>query len=110
VSVYAISDLHLAFFTEKPMDIFGEHWEDHAAKIKENWTRVIREDDLVVLPGDISWAMTLDEFLSDIMFIEELPGYKIISKGNHDYWRIWIYQRVSFRPLHSLCPKKLRPV
>ena len=44
------------------MDIFGEHWEDHAAKIKENWTRVIREDDLVVLPGDISWAMTLDEF------------------------------------------------
>lgn len=86
MSVYAISDLHLAFFTEKPMDVFGDHWEDHAIKIKENWTRTVKENDLVVLPGDTSWAMTLDEFLSDIMFIEELPGHKIISKGNHDYW------------------------
>lgn len=86
MSVYAISDLHLAFFTDKPMDIFGEHWEGHAEKIKENWTKTVRDDDLVVIPGDISWAMTLDEFLADIMFIDELPGLKIISKGNHDYW------------------------
>lgn len=86
MALYAISDLHLALSGDKPMDIFGEHWSKHDEKIKENWISKIKEEDTVLIAGDISWAMKSDESEEDLKWIESLPGRKIISKGNHDYW------------------------
>ncbi|NLX62951.1 MAG: serine/threonine protein phosphatase [Tissierellia bacterium] len=84
--IYAIGDLHLDYTKNKAMDIFGENWVNHEEKIFNNWKETVKEDDLVLLPGDISWALKLDEAYKDLERINELPGYKIISKGNHDYW------------------------
>ena len=84
--IYGIGDLHLDYSKEKPMDIFGENWTDHEEKIFDNWKQLIRENDLVLLPGDISWALKLEEAYYDLKRLDELPGYKIITKGNHDYW------------------------
>lgn len=86
MALYAISDLHLAFNNNKPMDIFGEKWFKHDEKIKENWIGKINEDDTILIAGDISWAMKESESMMDLQWIENLPGKKIISKGNHDYW------------------------
>ncbi|MDD5603209.1 MAG: metallophosphoesterase [Eubacteriales bacterium] len=84
--LFAISDLHLSFGTDKPMDIFGEGWSGYTNKLSENWKRTVGPDDHVIIPGDISWAMNLKEAYADFAFIESLPGKKIISKGNHDYY------------------------
>ena len=84
--IYAIADLHLSFKTPKPMDIFGENWTDHAKKIKENWMKKINKEDTVILPGDFSWAMALEDTYQDFKFLNDLPGKKIMLKGNHDYW------------------------
>ena len=84
--LYVIGDLHLSRSTEKPMDIFGKRWQEHDGKIKENWENTIKNNDTVVIPGDISWAMTLEEAKADFDYIEALPGKKIILKGNHDYY------------------------
>ena len=84
--IYAIADLHLPGGQEKPMDVFGGKWRDHPARIEENWRRVVGEDDLVLVPGDISWAMKLGEARGDLDFIGRLPGRIILSRGNHDYW------------------------
>jgi len=86
MQVYAISDLHLSGYQPKPMDIFGENWKDHWTKIRADWYKHVHEEDLVLIPGDISWAMRLSEALIDLKQIEELPGTKILLKGNHDYW------------------------
>ena len=86
MALYAISDLHLALSTDKPMDIFGSHWINHDEKIKNNWIEKITEDDTVLIAGDISWSMKHDESKKDLDWIDSLPGKKIISKGNHDYW------------------------
>ena len=86
MSIYVIGDLHLSFSTDKPMDIFGNNWENHAEKIKENWIKQVNEDDTVILPGDFSWATYLEETYKDFEFLSSLPGKKILSKGNHDYW------------------------
>ncbi|MDD2393326.1 MAG: metallophosphoesterase [Eubacteriales bacterium] len=86
MSLYAISDLHLALGVDKPMSIFGDHWDKHSDKIALNWHDSVKHDDTVLIPGDISWGMTLDEAASDLEFINSLPGMKIITKGNHDYW------------------------
>ncbi|MGL5648579.1 MAG: metallophosphoesterase [Clostridium sp.] len=86
MALYAISDLHLALNTDKPMDIFGEKWASHDEKIKENWLSKVKEEDTVLIAGDISWAMRWSESEEDLKFIDRLPGKKIISKGNHDYW------------------------
>lgn len=86
MSIYAIGDLHLSFINNKPMDIFGENWTNHEQKIEENWKKTIKEDDLVILPGDFSWAMKLNETGKDFEFINKLPGMKVLVKGNHDYW------------------------
>lgn len=84
--IFAISDLHLSFACDKPMDIFGGHWENYLQKIEENWKAKITEDDYVLISGDISWAMKLEEAQADLEWIEKLPGKKIIIKGNHEYW------------------------
>lgn len=84
--VYTIADLHLSFSVSKPMDIFGEKWSEHHVRLKENWNRVVGENDTVVIPGDLSWGMTLEEAKADFAFVDSLPGKKIIGKGNHDYW------------------------
>ncbi len=84
--IYAISDLHLDVTKEKDMNVFGDTWMDYEKKIFENWKSLVKEDDLVLVPGDISWAMNLEEAYEDLIRIDELPGRKILLKGNHDYW------------------------
>lgn len=86
MALYTISDLHLSVAADKPMDIFGAQWHDHARLIKENWERVVRPDDTVVLAGDHSWGLKEPEFVPDLAFINALPGRKILTKGNHDLW------------------------
>ena len=85
MSVYAIGDLHLPA-KQKPMDIFGDHWKDHFARIREDWIGRVKADDLVLLPGDLSWAMRLEDALDDLNSIGALPGTKLLLRGNHDYW------------------------
>ncbi len=84
MSIFAISDLHLSLGTDKPMDIFG--WDNYVERIKSNWIRMVKDGDTVVLPGDFSWALKLEESLEDFKFLESLPGRKILLKGNHDLW------------------------
>ena len=84
--LYTIADTHLSFTTEKPMDIFGHRWENHAEKLKENWLQKIKPEDTVVIPGDISWGIDLEEAKEDLLFLDSLPGRKLIGKGNHDYF------------------------
>lgn len=84
--IYAIGDLHLDFSKEKSMDVFGEKWEDYESKIFENWKELVKDEDLVLLPGDISWALKLKEAVIDLERIDQLPGNKLIVKGNHDFW------------------------
>jgi len=86
MAIYAIADLHLSQGTDKPMHIFGPQWQDHQNRLREAWLEAIGEGDTVLIPGDISWGMTLEEALPDLQFIDQLPGRKILSKGNHDYW------------------------
>ena len=86
MSIYVIADLHLSFEKEKPMSIFGDNWENHANKIKNNWKNIVTNNDYVILPGDFSWAMHLKETYKDFQYLNELPGKKILLKGNHDYW------------------------
>ena len=86
MQIYAIADLHLSLTAEKPMDVFGEAWRGHAEKLERNWRETVNEDDLVLIPGDISWAMQLSAALPDLSFIGDLPGKKVLLKGNHDYW------------------------
>ena len=86
MSIFVIGDLHLSFNNPKPMDIFGEHWAGHEEKIKNNWIENVKEDDLVILPGDFSWETYLTDTKQDFKFLDNLPGKKILLKGNHDYW------------------------
>ena len=86
MGLYAISDLHLSFSSDKPMDIYGGWWINHTETIKENWIKNIGEDDTVLIPGDISWALKLEDAKSDLDWIDNLPGHKIVVKGNHDLW------------------------
>ena len=86
MSIYVIADLHLSFNEDKPMSVFGENWEGYEEKLKENWTKLVKEKDLVVLPGDFSWSMYLKDTYKDFEYINNLPGKKLLLKGNHDYW------------------------
>lgn len=86
MALFAISDLHLSSTSEKPMDVFGDKWYKHDEKIKENWLKSINDQDTVLIAGDISWSMKMEEGKEDLEFIHNLPGRKIFIKGNHDYW------------------------
>lgn len=85
MSLYVIGDTHLSFSVDKPMDIF-KGWDDYALRLENNWQKLVEEDDTVIINGDISWAMSLQEAEKDFEFLHNLKGTKIISKGNHDYW------------------------
>lgn len=86
MALYAISDLHLPLGVNKPMDIFGKKWDHYVARIEENWKNTVTDADTVLIPGDISWATYPEEAVADLKFINGLPGTKILSRGNHDYW------------------------
>ena len=84
--LFASGDLHLSGGDDKPMDVFGPQWDRHFFHIRENWLKLVREEDTVLIPGDISWAMQLRDAREDLEAIGSLPGRKILCKGNHDYW------------------------
>ena len=86
MNIYAISDLHLSSVCDKPMDIFGGKWDGHFEKIKRSWESTVKEEDIVLICGDISWAMRLSEALPDLQLLADLPGKKVCIRGNHDYW------------------------
>lgn len=86
MKVFAVSDLHLPGGQDKPMDVFGGNWTGHLEKIKADWRERVAEEDVVLIAGDISWAMTLDSALPDLQELADLPGKKVFIRGNHDYW------------------------
>ncbi len=88
MSLYTIADLHLSTGpgTNKSMEVFGHRWTGYLEKIEKNWTSLVSADDTVILPGDLSWALSPEEAVEDLRFLDSLPGAKIISKGNHDLW------------------------
>ena len=86
MAIYTIGDLHLSFNNPKPMNIFGDNWENHEEKIKKDWISKVKEEDTVIHPGDFSWAMHLKDTYKDFEYLCSLPGQKIMLKGNHEYW------------------------
>ena len=84
--IYAIGDLHLPGGDDKPMNVFGPHWEGHFERISQDWKSKVRKEDVVLIPGDISWAMQAQDAMQDLEAIGALPGRKILLRGNHDYW------------------------
>lgn len=86
MAIYAIADLHLSLNTDKPMDIFGINWRNHSEKIKNDWLEKVNNEDVVLIPGDFSWETYLEDTYKDFEFLDNLPGTKILLKGNHDYW------------------------
>lgn len=86
MNVFAISDLHLSINNPKPMDIFGPVWDGYLETIERDWAAKVTDEDIVLLPGDLSWAMKIDEAKADIDYIGAFPGRKVIIRGNHDYW------------------------
>ena len=86
MSIYVIADLHLSFTQNKPMNIFGDNWTNHEEKIKQDWLEKVKPNDTVILPGDFSWATYLEDTKLDFEYLNNLPGKKILLKGNHDYW------------------------
>ncbi|MCR4436213.1 MAG: metallophosphoesterase [Clostridiales bacterium] len=101
MALYAISDLHLALGINKPMDIFGDRWNNYMDKLKKLWSETVTESDYVVIPGDISWATYLEQAEEDFRFIHSLPGIKIIAKGNHDYWWTTLSKLEGFIARHN---------
>ncbi|WP_295001374.1 metallophosphoesterase [uncultured Fibrobacter sp.] len=86
MKIYAISDLHMSTTSDKPMDIFGAKWHNYLEKIRADWQNKVADDDVVLIGGDISWAMDLDNALVDIRTLTDLKGKKVMVRGNHDYW------------------------
>lgn len=86
MKVFAISDLHLSYGTNKPMDVFGEKWENYENKIKQNVKEKVSDEDILLIAGDLSWAMTMSETDADFDYIGDLAGKKVVVRGNHDYW------------------------
>ena len=86
MKIFAISDFHISTNTDKPMDIFGGNWVGYIDKIKSDWKSKVTDEDLVLIGGDTSWAMKLEDAIQDIHILSDLPGKKVLIKGNHDYW------------------------
>ena len=86
MKIYAMSDLHLSEASGKSMDVFGPRWENHTEKMKQNWDALLNEEDVIIISGDVSWGLKLNEAIPDFQWIHERPGRKVITKGNHDLW------------------------
>ncbi|MFC1479046.1 metallophosphoesterase [Planctomycetota bacterium] len=86
MSIYAISDLHLPGGTKKKMDIFGKEWKNHQDTIARSWDETVGGDDIVLIPGDFSWAMRLEDTRDDFTWLKQRPGSKVMIRGNHDFW------------------------
>jgi uncharacterized protein len=86
VALFAISDFHLSLSQEKPMSIFGDNWLNHTEKLEKNWVDAISSEDMVLICGDLSWSMKMNQGLKELEWVNKLPGKKILVKGNHDYW------------------------
>lgn len=84
--LFALSDPHLSLAGAKPMAVFGSRWDNHVELLRNNWSATVDADDIVLVPGDISWGMRLDEAMPDLRWLAELPGRKVLLRGNHDYW------------------------
>ena len=104
MSIFAIADLHLSTGAgiDKSMEVFGKRWRGYTEKIRRNWEASVGADDTVVIPGDISWAMRLEDALSDLEFLNRLPGRKLIGKGNHDFWWTTASKMKAFFAEHGL--------
>lgn len=104
MAIYVIGDMHLSTntTTNKSMEKFGRRWLGYTEKLRKNWEAVVTPEDTVVIPGDISWAMKLEEALSDFQFIESLPGTKLIGKGNHDFWWTTVSKMNVFFQKHNI--------
>ena len=98
MSVFTIADLHLSTLdsTNKSMEVFGRRWTDYTKRLERNWRHLVTDSDTVIIPGDISWALSLEESLSDLKFIDSLPGRKILGKGNHDFWWCTMKKHLDF--------------
>lgn len=101
MSIFAIGDLHLSLSEQKEMNIFPG-WQDYVERLEENWRRLITPEDTVIVAGDISWAMKLENTLADFTFLESLPGQKYLMKGNHDYWWSTVSSMERFLSEHGL--------
>ena len=99
--VFSLSDLHLSINNPKPMNIFGPVWDNYVDEVIANWQKVVEDDDVVLIAGDISWAMRLEEAVADIQWISKLKGKKVLLRGNHDYW--WH----SISALRSVLPQNM---
>ena len=104
MSLFVMADLHLSTndSTNKSMEVFGNRWQGYIEKIQKNWISVVEKNDTVVIPGDISWAMNIEEAENDLVFLNSLPGKKIIGKGNHDFWWSTVTKMKKFFEEHSL--------
>jgi len=98
MNIFAISDLHLGLGINKKMDVFGPLWGNHSEKIRHAWQEQVMDEDIVLIPGDISWAMNFEQARKDIDFIRSLPAMKVIIRGNHDYWWSTLTKLRSFLP------------
>ena len=102
MSLFSIADLHLSLSVDKPMDKFGYRWTDYTEKLEKRWRAVVSDGDTVIVPGDISWGIDLNEALADLKFIDSLPGRKIFGKGNHDYWWSTVTKMNAFFKEHGI--------
>lgn len=104
MSLFTISDLHLSTHetTNKSMEIFGKRWENYVQRLEKNWHAVVTNADTVMIPGDVSWATDLEEALSDLKFLDSLPGKKILGKGNHDFWWSTMAKHKRFFEAHGI--------
>ena len=102
MAVFVMADTHLSLSGEKPMHIFGSRWTGHTEKIRKNWLETVGENDTVVIPGDLSWGINLNEALEDFRFIDALPGKKVLLKGNHDYFWDTVTKMTAFNEINGI--------
>ena len=103
MAVFVIADLHLATAdSSKSMEVFGKRWNNYISKLSDNWRRVVTDNDTVIIPGDISWSLTTADALSDLLWLDALPGKKIIMKGNHDFWWSTVSKLEAFFKDHNI--------
>ena len=104
MSIFVIGDLHLSFNDNKPMDIFGENWKKHEEKIKSNWLNQVKENDVVILPGDFSWATYLEDTEKDFEYLNNLPGKKLLLK---EFGSVKQLKEASLEQLEKVLPKEV---